>query len=289
MSAAWLLLAASALPAPAQPAEDRSLPAAAWAALQVKHHEIADFNRRCGRLDPIKDADERWADPCRTLAAADLAGLLLDKDVPREGVRIVGARVADALDLTAAEIEHEVSITGSRLDGGVGLSRAVLDGRLMLDGTRIGGLFDGRRLRAKSDLLIRYGADAQRQIVLVDARIDGNLDLEGSHFEKPLNADRVVVAGSLFMNNHARFDSDIFIHYAAIGGNLELETSAFGAGVKAEGLKVSHHLFMVNATFKQAVIIPYAHISGNLDLSGGSFTRIDLGEAAIGQTLILRG
>lgn len=285
---AWLVLW-SAVPAFAQMSSDRTAPAASWAADQVKHHKVADFNLRCGPLDPNEDADERWSDPCRTIHPDDVAALLLASDIPREGVRIDGARVDGNLDLTAAEIKHEVSIVGSRLDGGISLSRAVLDGRLMLDGTRIMGLFDGRRLHAKSDLLMRSHAVAQGQIVLVDAKIDGNLDLEGGHFEKPVNADRVQVSGSMFMNNHAVFDGDIFVHYATIGGNLEMETSAFDAGVNAEGLKVSHHLFMVNSVFEKPVNIPYAHVSGNLDLSGGIFTQIDLSEAAITQTLILQG
>jgi hypothetical protein len=285
---AWIVLWGT-VPALAQPPpSDPDMPAARWAAEEVEHHQVADFNRRCGRLDPNRDAGDRWSDPCRTIHPGDLAVLLLGSDVPREGVRIEGARIDGNLDLTAATIGHEVSIVGSRLDGGISLTRAVLDGRLMLDGTRITGLFDGRRLHAQSDLLMRYGGDAKGQVVLVDAKIDGNLDLEGSHFEQPIKADRLRVAGTLFMNNHAVFDGDVFLHYATIDGNLEMETSAFAAGLKAEGLKISHHLFMVNAVFKQPVNIPYAHVSGNVDLSGGAFTQIDLSEAAIAQTLILQ-
>ncbi|HEU0157569.1 MAG TPA: hypothetical protein VFQ82_15975 [Stellaceae bacterium] len=285
--AAWMVLC-SAVPAVAQPASDQSAVAASWAADQIKHHRVADFDRRCGWLDPNEDSDGRWSDPCRTLHPEDVVALLLADDVPREGVRIEGARIDGALDLTAAEIKHEVSIVNSRLDGPLRLSRAVLARRMMLDGTRLAGLLDGRELHAQSDLLMRSGTVAKGDVVLIDARIGGNLDLEGSHFEKSVKAERLQLSGSLFMNRHAVFDDDVTLHYATIGGNLELETSAFATGLKAEGVKVSHHMFMVNAVFEQPVSIPYAHISGNLDLSGGVFTRIDLSEATVSQTLILR-
>jgi hypothetical protein len=286
--AAWILLW-SILPACAQVSLDRNTPAAAWAADQIKHHNIANFNNRCGRLDPTKDPEDRWSDPCRTINPSDLVSLLLAEEVPREGVRLDGVRVDGNLDLTAVEIKHEVTIVDSRLDGDIDLSRALVKGRFMLDGTRITGQFDGRRLHAESDLLMRYGAMVKGQIALVDATIDGNLDLEGSTFEKPVNGDRLRVSGSLFMNNHATFKSEIFIHYAAVDGNLEMEASTFESGVKGEGLKVSHHLFMGNAVFHHPVSIPYSRISGNLDLSAGTFTQIDLSAANVGQTLILRG
>lgn len=172
--------------------------AADWLLQEVKNNHTANFNQRCGMLDPAAE-DERWKEPCRTMTPAELVSILLRSDIPRHGIRLIGAHIDSSLDLQNAKLTNEVRIERSRIDGRIDLTGAQLNGRFSLDGTQLSGLYAEDLQTAHAFHL--QGAIVKGGILLRDAKIGGNLQLSKSVVEQTINANRIHVSGSLFMRS----------------------------------------------------------------------------------------
>ena len=266
-AAIWLVLI-NISPALAQAPAGPQVSAKAWILEQLDNHLRANFNgTRCGgsgaQLNPVSGKAEEWNAACRTIEAAELKEILLGQNLPVEGVALEGVRVTGDLNMRNAEIKPQLRIVNSRLEGNIDLRGAHFSSLALL-GTRVAG-----------------------QVVLDDAKIAGNFDLEGSTFERKVRMIRTEVLGSLMMNNKAAFMDEVSLHYAIINGNLEMENSNFLKLVTAENLRISRNLFLGKARFSEKVSFPLLRVLGYLDMSGGTFTRVDLSSAVIGSELRL--
>src|SRR6202790_811611 len=266
-AAIWLVLI-NISPALAQAPAGPQVSAKAWILEQLDNHLHANFNgTRCGgsgaQLNPVSGKAEEWNAACRTIEAAELKEILLGQNLPVEGVCLEGVCVTGDINRRNAEIKPLLRIVNSRLEGNIDLRGAHFSSLALL-GTRVAG-----------------------QVVLDDAKIAGNFDLEGSTFERKVRMIRTEVLGSLMMNNKAAFMDEVSLHYAIINGNLEMENSNFLKLVTAENLRISRNLFLGKARFSEKVSFPLLRVLGYLDMSGGTFTRVDLSSAVIGSELRL--
>ncbi len=302
---------------PQQPENPGQNPAEIWVWDKVRSGQVADLHGYCDAyLDPRAGDDPRWRDPCRAISAAFLERVLTQEHwrsaLPFPGLRIIGARVSELLDLTAAHISAEVWLNHSRFESEVRFARARLDGLLSLSGSIFekGVAADG--LQASSNLflreVLREGATVRGgPLRLVGAKIEGDLSMSGSTFENGIAADGLKVSGNLFLNERALVGGPLLLRGARIEGDLSVSGSSFKDGIVADGLRASGNLFlnegaavrgeplrlvgakiegplfMSGSTFEQTPAIIFARIEGTLDLSGAKLPGLDLTSTSIGE------
>ncbi len=133
--------AGRAAPAPV-PSNPGTTATERWVWEEVRAGRTANLHARCGvRLDPHRAEDARWGDDCRRLTAGFLERVLTSEGwraaPAHRGVSIVGARVAEPLDLAAARVEMEVWLDESRFDRDVTHFWSPLRGLAVPSGLRL--------------------------------------------------------------------------------------------------------------------------------------------------------
>ncbi len=271
-----------------------------WIWQRLRAGEVADLNTRCGvTLDPRANDDARWRDPCRQLSAKFLEWLLTGPDwkvAPAyRGVRVVGARVADRLDLTAAEVKAEVSLRQGRFEREVWLDRARFAGLLSLEGSVFRGGLSGDALHVGGSLFLRDSAVVTGGAVhLNSASIEGNLDMANARFEAGISADSLKVGRAMFLRDGTVVTGGVVnLVRASIAGNLEMDNARFEAGVIADSLNLGGNLFLSNGAVVTGdeLGLVGANIAGDLNMLNARFEAgiITADRLKLGGALFLRG
>jgi hypothetical protein len=256
--------------------------------LKVCIGEAANFNIEYGDyLDPRRP---KGLPDNRILSSSFLETILL-KDkyrsaLTRLGVRIIGARFTETVDLQNAELRHDLFLDGSFLENGANLQRIETSHRISFDGSKILGTLDMNGIRVDEDLFMRKSAQFN-EIVLRAAHIGGNLSLSGCTVTGVLNMNGIRVDQNLFMRDNAQFNK-IDLTAAHIGGELELSGSTVTGKLDMNTIDVHEHLVMRdNAQFKDIDLLA-AHIGGLLDLSGSTVTgMLDMYGIRVDQNLLM--
>jgi hypothetical protein len=238
-----------------------------WAWKEIKAGNPADFNDRWGTtLDPHKA--DGWDDPCRQIPAQFLVDVLTlpkwQNQVARAGVRLLGAHVAEGIDLSNGEIVSEVWLDASLVDGAVDLTDAHLK------------------------RLLSFRGSVADDVSLVGANAGSNLEMNTASF-KTLTADRLEVHGGLFMGDHASFAGDVRLLGANVGGDLVMSTASFSKTLIAQDLNVHGNLFMRDhAHFAGDVSLEGAKVGGNLEMNTASFKTLTADRLDVHGDLFMR-
>jgi hypothetical protein len=148
--------------------------------------ETADFNKEPeaeygGDLDPTKP---EVLPENRILTSAFLETILLKdkyrRALTRRGVRIIGARFTEVVDLENAELGHDFSLDKSLLEKAANLFGLTTMHQITLDGSKVTGLLNMGELQVGRDLTMLNGSELD-EVDLSYAHIGGKLDFTGSN------------------------------------------------------------------------------------------------------------
>jgi hypothetical protein len=243
-----------------------------WAWEQIRAGRIADFNAREGgvALDPRKPGD--W-DEGRRLSASFLKEILFREPyreaIPVEGVRIVGAWFAEAVDLANGRLDRHLWLDKCRFGGEVDLTALRVNGWLSLEGSATA------EQSAEPAPVSLYGAEIDgsinmnrtmfRDVELGDARVTRQLVMQDAAVKGVLDMRGLEVGQHLFMDGGTFQDVDLL--NARIGTQVDMSVTTVKGVLDMRSLEVGQHLFMRGGTF-QDVGLASARITGQLNLDG---------------------
>jgi hypothetical protein len=251
----------------------------------------ADFNKEPsygGDLDPKSSTG---LPDSRILRSSFLETILL-KDryrsvLTRLGVRIIGARFTETVDLQNAELQHDLRLDRSLLEKGANLRAIETSHQISLYGSKILGTFDAAGAQITKDLLMS-GAKFSDAINLIRSHIGGVLNLSGSTVAGMLNMSEIRVDHSLFMRDNAQFNEVNLIN-ANIGGDLDLISSTVAGMLTMNTIDVHQHLFMQGKAHFTEINLVSAHIGGLIVINTSTVTGVlDMHRIRVDQDLLMR-
>lgn len=208
------------------------------------------------RIPDLRWAAVRYVD----LSCSDLPGVLADN------VRVDG----------------DLIISGCHVNGTVALYHSFISGDLILSGSHVGNSH-GRALNlAGATITGKVSADdftANGAIWIVAAQISGEVDLSKAHFSNPggvaFEGSRLSVGGPVFCRERFTCHGEMRLRRARIGGFLDIAHASLsnpgGHALFAPGIAVGGNLTCREANpadFSGGIVLNYAHIDGELDLTG---------------------
>jgi hypothetical protein len=230
--------------------------------------EVADFNAGSdygGNLDPKRS---EGLPASRVLRPAFLETILLaDKHrhaLTRRGVRIIGARFTDTVDLEGAELGNDVSLYRSLLSKGANLERLRSSHAIVLSGAKVAGTLNMNGIEVY--VLNMQDKGEFGEVVLTGAHVSGQLNLSSSKIIGTLHMAGLQVDKDLFM---AQGESgQVILTRAHIGGQLDLSGSTV---VPVSSGRQLGFLF-VSEPVPGDVLLMDAHVDGELRLLGSKVT-----------------
>jgi hypothetical protein len=185
----------------------------------------------------------------------------------RRGVRIIGARFTEPVDLQNAELSNDLWLDHSLLEKGADFRGLRSTRRMTLYGSKITGPLKMAYLDLRGDLSMGGKAEFT-EVYLPFSHVGGNLTLSESTVTEDLNMVGLQVDGSLFMDD-AKF-TRIDLTSARVSW-LTLDGSRVTGLLDMAALHVDSHLVMSQAEFAD-VLLGLAHVQGHLILANSKVT-----------------
>lgn len=248
----------------------------------------ADFNEGAdygGDLDPKSPSG---LPASRILRPSFLQALLLDDKyrnaLTRSGVKIIGARFTEEVDLDNAELRHQLWLDKSLLENGASLNRLRTTRLISFNDSKINGELDLDGSRIDDSL---YLDNAQFATVKMgDAHIGASLSMGEVAITGALDMSGLRVDGSLFMGRKAKFAAVTLLN-AHVGGGLFLVNSQVVGQLAMHGIHIAANLRMGGSEFS-AIGLSGAQIGGFLGLQGATVTgTLDMDKINVGSSLLM--
>ena len=215
---------------------------------QVCLNEVADLGKKYNPdLDEkVRDDPKQWKlwSEKRNLTPAFLETIVLHEPyrgaLRRQGIRIVGARFLERVDLSGARISRSLSLEKSRLEKGADFGSVTAPQGISLEKTTFVSLDENSAAvsfkSATIGSLNLSGALVTSSLDVGSVTIGGELDLSYSKFPL-LDGRHMEVGGNLRMDGCVVLTSDqprrgVYILNAKIGGTLSMNYFQFPAGYR---------------------------------------------------------
>lgn len=233
--------------------------------------EEANFNIEQGYGGDLDPKDSLGLPENRVLSSKFLATILLSDKyrhaLTRRGVRIIGARFTEQIDLQNAELSHDLWLDRSLLEKGADLRGLRSSRRITFYGSKIIGPLKMSRLNLRGDLHMDGKAEIGA-VYLGFAHVGGTLDLTGSTFAKEFDMAGIQVDEGLVIEG-AKFAG---INLTSARANwLILNRSRVTGLLNMASLRVDNNLVMTEDEFAD-VLLGLAHVQGNVVLANSKVT-----------------
>jgi hypothetical protein len=219
----------------------------------------------------------KWGED-RTVRGEVIAALLLGARRPQAGrvpaVRLAGARITGAIDVTDGDVVAPLQLTGCYLDSAPAFDDATCR-QVRLEGCVLPG-FNGRRLQVRGSL--RFGScQVAASIILRNARIQGGLHLNDAHVDGA--GQDALSAGGI------QVDGAVFARRVRAVGTLRLIGGTFNGGVFMQGARLlcpgGHTITGDGITVRGIADLSRTEHAGTLSLRGAHLDSFSLEAAAL--------
>jgi len=244
----------------------------------------ADFNKEAGYGGDLDPRKLPALPESRILTPVFLETILLNDKyrvaLPRQGVRIVGARFVETIDLAGAELRHPLLLNRSLLERGANLAELRTTHRIAFDGSRVAGMLNMGGIRIDDTLSMTEGAVFD-SINLITGEVGEQIRLVGSKVLGTLNMDALRVHKGLFMREQAEF-AEIVLTGAHVDGDVDLSGSKVTGKLGMAGIRVSRNLYMYSRHGRDPT-------TGRDWNQQAEFAAVDLLGAQVGEQIDLGG
>ncbi len=298
--------------------------------IKMLHAAVTGTTAFCG---PSQQDDDLGNDPAdsdtwsadRQVRSDLIRWLCIDQAarhcVDPRGIKLFGASIKGALDLSFATVHFPLRLSRCRLSDDWNLNYIEIPS-IQLTGTWVPSL-TADAAKVRGSVILKNGFCAKGKVQLRGAQIGGNLDCGGSEFQNPakaeipdsgmaLNAEGAKVGGSVFLRYDFSAEGEVSLFNAEIGGDLDCgggnfqnpakaEIPGSGVALNAVGAKVEGSVFLhQNFLAEGAVLLFDAKIGRSLDCAGGKFQNpanaetpgsgmaLNAGSAKVGGSVFLR-
>ncbi len=286
--AAWMALLVMCLPAeaarPVLPGEPCPEPARStwtmqesWVWDEVCAGRIANLAEKFGgSTKPIEAA--QWPAE-RTLSSTFLAAILLHDPYRQaltiKGVRIVGARFTEVIDLSNADIGHELWLDESSFEGRIKIGRARAEALIAFDDSLLAGGLDAYSAHLEQSLFVRR-ATIKNGADMTGIEVDDQLSFSGAQVTGELELASANIGQHLFLDKDAKFE-EVNLNGAEIGGDVLMGGGTFSGKLAMEDIRAGSDLFMnekanfaeidlTNGDVGAYVDFGSANVTGDLDM-----------------------
>jgi hypothetical protein len=247
--------------------------------------------------DPSNDPSkaEEWGAE-RQIRASLIRWLCANRDsremVDPKGIRIYGAKISEALDLSYVTIPFPLVFLRSCLLADAQLHCIELP-QLALQGTWVRSL-RASSAKVKGSVLLGEGFHAQGVVWLMMAQINGDLNCISAKMQNPANtgnaesgvalsAERATVGGTVFLRNGFSAEGAVRFLNAQIGGDFDCGSGTFknpfqsdikasGDALNATNIRVAGDVFLGKDFRSEGMVnLRGARIDGNLACTRAAF------------------
>ncbi|MCJ9428414.1 hypothetical protein [Kordiimonas marina] len=252
-----------------------------WAWQQISNHLSADFNQKAG-ASPAVNKSDGW-DETRKLSSAFIETILFDKPyrecINRHGIFISGAWFNETLHLSDGKIPFTLFIERSRFEKGVDLSRSILTNALVIRSSYISGRFTMETSQVGRFLFLQNSIFAD-DTSFAASTINGRFNMTGAKFLKNVRLDSTTVGDALIAHTPTEFQT-LNMSIANIDRLVDLSGAIVHGKLLMGGIQVKGNVWLRQQfTAEEEVRINLAHI-GNVDISGGNFSTVNLTSTVI--------